>query len=77
MPIISGVETVSAIRREEDRLAFPRVVIVGVTGNAISEDLLEFKLAGCHEVMIDDVLILLSLIAFSFILCLLGIDEAT
>ena len=53
MPIMNGVDAASAIRREEERSAIPRVVIIGVTGNALSEDLLDFKLAGCDEVFVS------------------------
>jgi len=53
---MSGVDAVMAIRQEEERSVLPRVTIVGVTGNALTEDLLDFKLAGCDEVILLNVL---------------------
>jgi CheY-like chemotaxis protein len=47
MPNMTGVEAVNAIRKAGGE----RQVIFGITANALAEDMDEFKLAGCNEVL--------------------------
>lgn len=70
---MSGVDAVLAIRQEEERSALPRVVIVGVTGNALTEDLLDFKLAGCDEVFFK--LTFLHLVTCDWFLFFFSVDK--
>jgi CheY-like chemotaxis protein len=53
MPGMNGVEAVRAIR-ELDPIVDQkrRVIIFGLTGNALSEDVSEFIEAGCDEVFV-------------------------
>ena len=56
MPRMSGLEAVAAIRKSKreqqtDLQTEDRLIIFGVTGNALTEDVEEFKRAGCDEVL--------------------------
>lgn len=50
MPRMTGVESARKIR-EVSSAGIEKPLIFGVTGNALSEDVSEFKLAGCNEVI--------------------------
>lgn len=48
MPIMTGVEATKLIRAKYGA----SILVFGVTGNALSEDVAEFKQAGCNEVLL-------------------------
>jgi CheY-like chemotaxis protein len=49
MPNMTGVEATAEIREKQGN---SNLIIFGLTGNALSEDMEEFKNAGCNEVLI-------------------------
>jgi CheY-like chemotaxis protein len=51
MPRMNGVEATAAIRRNDARGGWGGARIFGLTGNALSEDVADFRRAGCDEVL--------------------------
>jgi CheY-like chemotaxis protein len=51
MPELSGVDATRRIRAEEAEVGRPRVPIVGLTANAMSHQLKEYRAAGMDEVL--------------------------
>lgn len=50
MPNMNGMEATSLIRQAELAKGRSGLCIIGLTGNALSEDVAEFRLSGCDEV---------------------------
>ena len=51
MPRMNGVEATRQIRSNDLKVGRGGTLIFGLTGNALSEDVSEFKLSGCDEIL--------------------------
>jgi hypothetical protein len=61
---MNGVDAVRAIRKHENDYGRRNARIVGVTGNALSDDVEEFIGAGCNKVIMFVVLLARIIVTF-------------